>query len=126
MLKVVCVDDEKLMLQHLVSLCAKTAIITETHGFDRAGKALVWIKDHPCDLALLDISLPDMNGIALAKRIQELRPGTDIVFVTGHPQYAADSWSVHPKGYLLKPITKKDLQEELDYILSVRSSYRHA
>ena len=78
------------------------------------------------DLALLDISLPDMNGIALAKRIQELRPGTDIVFVTGHPQYAADSWSVHPKGYLLKPITKKDLQEELDYILSVRSSCRHA
>ena len=126
MLKVICVDDEKLMLQHLVSLCEKTADVAETHGFDRAKKALDWMKDYPCDLALLDINLPDMNGITLAKRIQELCPKTDIVFVTGYPQYAVDSWAVHPKGYLLKPITKKDLQEKLDYILSVRSLRRQA
>ena len=124
MLRVLCVDDEKLILRQIADLCRKIPEISETQSFDRAGKALSWLGDHPCDLALLDISLPDMNGIALAKRIQELRPGTDIVFVTGHPQYAADSWSVHPKGYLLKPITKKDLQEELDYILSLRSSRR--
>lgn len=124
MLKVLCVDDEKLMLRHLVSLCEKTADIGEIHGFDRAQKALGWLKDHSCDLALLDINLPDMNGITLAKRIQEMYPETDIVFVTGYPQYAVDSWAVHPKGYLLKPVTKKDLQEELDYILSLRSSRR--
>ena len=124
MLKVLCVDDEKLMLQHLVSLCEKTAGVDEIHGFDRAGKALDWMKSHSCDLALLDICLPDMNGITLARRIQELHPETDIVFVAGSPQYAVDSWAVHPKGYLLKPVTKKDLQEELDYILSLRSSRR--
>ena len=124
MLKVLCVDDEKLMLRHLVSLCEKTTDVSETHGFDRAKKALCWVKDHSCDLALLDINLPDMDGITLAKRIQELRPETDIVFVTGYPQYAADSWAVHPCGYLLKPITKKDLQEKLDYILSLRSPRR--
>ena len=124
MLKVLCVDDEKLMLQHLVSLCEKSDGISETHGFDKAGKALAWIKNHPCDLALLDINMPDMDGIALAGRIRELRPETEIVFVTGYPQYALDSWSVHPKGYLLKPVTKKDLQEELDYILSLRSPRR--
>ena len=124
MLKVLCVDDEKLMLQYLVSLCEKTADVDEIHGFDRARKALSWVKDHPCDLALLDISLPDMSGITLARRIQELRPETDIVFVTGYPQYAVDAWTVHPKGYLLKPVTKKDLQEELAYILSLRSPGR--
>ena len=124
MLKVLCVDDEKPMLQYLVSLCEQTADVDEIHGFDRAQKALGWLQDHSCDLALLDISLPDMNGITLAKRIQELCPETDIVFVTGYPQYAVDSWTVHPKGYLLKPVTKKDLQEELDYILSLRSPRR--
>lgn len=124
MLKVLCVDDEKLMLRHLVSLCEKTTDVSETHGFDRAKEALCWVKDHSCDLALLDINLPDMDGITLAKRIQELRPETDIVFVTGYPQYAVDSWTVHPCGYLLKPITKKDLQEKLDYILSLRSPRR--
>ena len=123
-LKVVCVDNEKPMLQHLVSLCEKTADVDEAHGFDRAKKALSWVEEHSCDLALLDISLPDMDGITLAKRIRELRPETDIVFVSRCPQYAVDAWTVHPKGYLLKPVTKKDLQEELDYILSLRSSRR--
>ena len=97
MLKVVCVDDEKLMLKQIVSLCEKTADVDEIHCFDRAKKALSWVKDHSCDLALLDINLPDMNGITLAKRIRELRPETDIVFVAGCPQYAVDAWSVHPK-----------------------------
>ena len=124
MLKVVCVDDEKLMLKQIVSLCEKTADVDEIHCFDRAKKALSWVKDHSCDLALLDINLPDMNGITLAKRIQELSPDTDIVFVSGSPQYVVDAWTIHPKGYLLKPVTKKDLQEELDYILSLRSSRR--
>lgn len=124
MLNVLCVDDEKLMLQHLVSLCEKTGDVAEIHAFDRAQNALSWVKSHSCDLAMLDISLPDMNGITLAKRIQELSPDTDIVFVTGYPQYAVDSWAVHPKGYLLKPVTKKDLQEKLDYILSLHSSRR--
>ena len=55
MLRVLCVDDEELMLRHLVSLCAKTAGISETHGFDKAGKALAWVREHPCDLALLDM-----------------------------------------------------------------------
>ena len=124
MLKVMCVDDEKLMLQHLISLCEKTADVDEIHGFDRAKKALSWVKEHSCDLALLDISLPDMDGITLAKRIRELRPETDIVFVSGYPQYAVDAWTVHPKGYLMKPVNKKDLQEELDYILSLHSPRR--
>ena len=123
-LKVLCVEDEKQMLQYLVSLCEKTADVEEIHGFDRAKKALSWVRDHSCDLALLDISLPDMNGITLAKRIQEVCPETDIVFVTGYPQYAVDAWTVHPKGYLLKPVAQKDLQEELDYILSLRSPRR--
>lgn len=126
MLNVVCVDDEEQMLQHLVSLCEKSTGIADIQGFNRAKKALAWVKDHPCDLALLDINMPDMNGITLAKRIRELRPETEIVFVTGHSQYALDSWAVHPKGYLLKPVTKKVLQEELDYILSLHSPRRQA
>ena len=126
MLRVLCVDDEKLILRQMTALCGKIPEISETQGFDRAGKALSWLGDHPCDLALLDINMPDMDGLTLAQKIREIRPETNIVFVTGYPQYAADSWQIHPAGYLLKPVAQKDLQGQVDYILSLRSSRRQA
>lgn len=126
MLRVLCVDDEKLILRQIADLCRKIPEISETQSFDRAGKALSWLGDHPCDLALLDINMPDMDGLTLARKIQEIRPGTHIVFVTGYPQYAADSWRIHPAGYLLKPVAQKDLQGQVDYILSLHSSCRQA
>ena len=121
MLKVLCVDDEKLMLQFAVSLCEKIPEISGVQGFEKARDALGWLKDHPCDLALLDISLPEMDGILLAKQIKETRPDTEIVFVTGYAQYAVDAWSIHARGYILKPLTPERLREEVDYILSLRA-----
>ena len=121
MLKVLCVDDEKLTLQFLVSLCRDIPEIDEVHGLERAKDALAWIRDNPCDLVFLDIEMPEMDGLRLAERIREIRPKTDIVFVTGYPQFAVDSWAVHPAGYLLKPVTREALQEEVDYIRTLRT-----
>ena len=124
MLRVICVDDDKLMLHHLVSLCGKIAEISDTQGFDKADDALAWLTDNPCELALLDIDMPDMDGITLAQKIREIRPRIYIVFVTGHTEYTTESWEIHPQGYLLKPITKSELQEEVEHICSLRSSRR--
>ena len=121
MLKVLCVDDEKLTLQFLVSLCRDIPEIDEVHGLERAKDALSWLRDNPCDLVFLDIEMPEMDGLRLAERIREIRPKTDIVFVTGHPRFAVDSWSVHPAGYLLKPVTREALQQEVDYIRTLRA-----
>ena len=121
MLKVLCVDDEKLTLQYLLSLCRNIPEIEEVHGVERAKDALAWLHENSCDLVFLDIELPDMDGIRLSERIREMRPNTYIVFVTGHPQFAVDSWSVHPAGYLLKPVTREALQEEVDYVRTLRA-----
>lgn len=121
MLKVVCVDDEKQSLQHLVSLCRNIPEIAAVKSFGKCGEALAWIESHPCDLILLEISMPEMDGITLARKIREIRPDTDIVFVTAHSEYAIDTWSIHPSGFIVKPVTQKTLQEEVDYVLSFRS-----
>ena len=121
MLKVLCVDDEKLTLQYLVSLCRSIPEIDEAHGVDQAKDALSWIRANPCDLVFMDISLQDTDGIRLAERIRDMRPNTDIVFVTGHPRYAVESWTVHPAGYLLKPVSLEALQEEVDYVRTLRA-----
>ena len=119
MLRVICVDDEKPTLQHIVSLCGQIAEIADAQGFTRAGEALAWLEAHPCDLALLDICLPEMDGILLAKKIREAHPDTDIVFVTGHAQYAVDAFSIHARGYVLKPVTLARLRDEVAHVLSL-------
>ena len=121
MLKVLCVDDEKLTLQYLVSLCRSIPEIDEVHGVNGGKEALSWLHENPCDLVFLDIEMPDMDGIRLSERIRDMRPRTDIVFVTAYPRFAVDSWSVHPSGYLLKPFTREALQEEVDYIRTLRA-----
>ena len=73
------------------------------------------------DLVLMDIMLPGMNGIELAKKMREARPEMQIIFLTGYPQYALEAYDVHPSGYLLKPVKKDRLSAELDYaVLCVR------
>ena len=124
MLKVLCVDDEKLTLQYLVSLCRNIPEIDEVYGLDRAKDALSWLRENPCDLVLLDIEMPEMDGLRLSEKIREMRPKTDIVFVTGYPRFAVDSWSIHPAGYLLKPVTQEALQEEIDYVRALRGRRR--
>ena len=121
MLRVLCVDDEKLTLQYLVSLCRDIPEISEVHGMDKPLEVLSWLRDNPCDLVFLDISMPETDGIRLSERIREMRPRTDIVFVTGHPRYAVESWTVHPAGYLLKPVSRDALQEEVDYVRTLRA-----
>ena len=121
---ILCVDDEALILQLAVSMCRELPGISDVQGFRSAAEAIKWLETHTADVALLDINMPGINGLMLAKVIRETHPDTAVIFLTGYPQYAVDSWTVHPKGYLLKPITKKDLQEKLDYILSLRSPCR--
>ena len=123
-MKVICVDDEWQILQDTLQLCRQMPQIAAVEGFTRARDALQWMETHPVELAILDIHMPEMDGLALAKLIRERQRETDILFLTAHPQYAADAWAVHPTGYILKPLTRERLAEELDYTAQWRSKRR--
>ncbi len=117
-MRAICVDDEKLITDYVVSLCRETPPLTEAQGFTRARDALKWLSDHDADLALLDIDMPDMNGLALAAEIKKRRPDTAIIFLTGYSEYAVNAFDLHASGYLLKPVNKEKLAAEIAYALS--------
>ena len=82
---------------------------------------------HPADVAILDINMPQIDGITLAARIKEAHPQTAILFLTAYKEYAFDAYSVHPTGYLLKPVSQEKLASELRYAYGAprRASHAH-
>ena len=117
-MNVICVDDEFLSMRRILSMCLDMPEVSHAEGFTSAAKALSWLKEHTADVALLDIHMPDMNGLALAQEIRKRRPYTAIIFVTAHSQYAVDAFALHVSGYLLKPVSKERLFAELAYAAS--------
>lgn len=117
-MKAICVDDEKLILDHIVSVCEEMPLIDEVYGFSRALDALEWCGKNFADVALLDIDMPDMNGIKLAAKIKGKSPDTKIIFSTGYSEYAVEAFKMHVSGYLLKPVSKERVFEEIEYALS--------
>ena len=83
---------------------------------------LLVFMDHPVDLAILDINMPDMDGIALAIRIKDLYPDTVILFLTAYKEYAYDAFSAHPAGYLLKPVSLEELRAEIEHAFGEEES----
>ena len=122
-MKVICVDDELPEVERTLGQCAAIPEIAETKGFTVPQEALDWLRDHPADLAILDINMPGMDGITLASRIRTVSPKTAILFLTAHKDYAFDAYAVHPAGYLLKPVPLEKLAAEVRY---VRGSRREA
>ena len=122
----ICVDDEKLLADHVTKLCGELPGIDEALSFSSPFAALEWLETHTAGLALLDIDMPGMNGMELAARIKQRHPGTAIVFLTGYSQYAVDAFSLHVSGYLLKPVDPERLAAEVDYALAGRHTEQRA
>ena len=119
-MRAICVDDERILAEDVAEMCLELPEIHEVKVFCRARPALQWLGDHPVDLALLDIDMPDMNGIELAANIKNRWPEVAVIFLTGYSEYAVEAFAVRARGYLLKPVTKEALAADVAYALSGR------
>ena len=117
----ICVDDEPLVLQLTLSLFRDLPGFQEVEGFAGPLEALDWLENHTPDIALLDIDMPGMNGLELARRIRDMHPDTAVIFLTGYSEYALDAFQLHASGYLMKPINREKLASEVEYALSGRN-----
>ena len=120
----IAVDDEVLMLGALVTAIQASPDITEVKKFSNCEDALDFVKDNPADVAFLDINMRGMGGLDLAKKIISVCPDCKIVFCTGYEEYAIPAFKLHASGYLMKPVSAKDVQAEIDNIKGVRRSVK--
>ena len=120
----IAVDDEALMLGALVSAIKVSPDITEVTKFSGCDDALEFVKENLVDVAFLDINMRGMGGLTLAEKITSICPDCKIVFCTGYEEYALPAFKLHASGYLMKPISAKDVQAEIDNIKGVRQTQK--
>lgn len=131
-------DDEPLAVRLLESYCRRIDSLEVVGAFTSASKALEAICAGDVDLAILDIQMPHLTGIELARVATD--SGTQVIFVTAYRDYAFEGFQVHAADYLLKPVSFEEFSEAVarvaarlsstaqiaaaaDY-LTVRSDYR--
>lgn len=115
-MKILIVDDEPLLKKVLERRVRDTLPDAECFAFTDPAEAVALARTTPIDIAFLDIDMPVLSGIEVAKRLQERYPRVNIIFCTGYAEYMPEAWKLYSSGYLLKPITKQDIEEAVKHL----------
>lgn len=113
-MKALLVDDSKLSVSSLVRVLERVDASMRCEVATGAAEAIEALRNTSYDVAFLDIEMPGINGLELARRLKLSFPTTNIVFVTGYPEYALDAWNTQASAFLVKPVDEQDVRRALD------------
>ena len=118
-LKIAICDDNAAQREYLGEIVAgwaeRNRHLTEARQYSRAEDFLFdYSEEKDFDILLLDIEMPGMNGVELAKKIRQENGVLQIVFITGYYEYFGDGFDVSALHYLLKPVDGGKLWPVLD------------
>ena len=112
-MRILCVDDEQLMLKMLEMAVKEARPDAEVTAYRKQAELLEDARKNGCDIAFLDIHMRGMNGVELAKELKMVNPRMNIIFVTGFSEYTGEAMKLHASGYIMKPVTKEKVEQEL-------------
>jgi DNA-binding LytR/AlgR family response regulator len=123
----IAVDDEPLALGLVCAYIKQTPFLNLAGQYNSAVAALQGLHQQPVDLIFLDIQMPDLNGIELARVLDARRPaGPRIIFTTAYNQFALEGYRVDALDYLLKPFAYEEFlraaNKALNYFNLVQAS----
>lgn len=124
--KIVCVDDEPLALRYLTSLLKEINPQNIIKTFSSSLEALEYLKNNRPDIVFLDIDMPHLNGIELARTLSGIHSRLNIILTTAYDNFALDAFSADCSGYLLKPLNIDKLKHQfavLRYPLNMEIDY---
>jgi DNA-binding LytR/AlgR family response regulator len=109
-IKCIAVDDEPLALDLVAKFIEQTSFLVLEAKFDNAIQALGYLNQNDIDLVFLDIQMPDLSGMELARILDgknsEKKPR--IIFTTAYNQFAIEGYKVDALDYLLKPFSYEE------------------
>ncbi|MBL7003688.1 MAG: response regulator transcription factor [Gammaproteobacteria bacterium] len=123
-MKAIIVDDEPALRQQLLELLnecwAELDVVAEAGD---GLSALEIMKQETLDIAFLDIQMPGLDGLQLA---QQIKGDVQIVFITAYDEYAVAAFEREAVDYILKPVTKKRLEETIKRLKRAENTINQA
>ncbi len=120
-LRVLAVDDELPQLDELAYLLRTDERIADVLTASDATEALRQLRDRPVDVVFLDIRMPGLDGLELARVLRRFAHPPVVVFVTAHDDRAVDAFDLGAVDYLLKPLREDRLAESLRRAVEARA-----
>jgi len=115
-LRILAVDDEQPQLQDLARLLRGFPIVEAVECAFDGHDALVKASSQPFDAIFLDVRMPDLDGVELARVLRRFAAPPQLVFVTAYDNAAVDAFELHALDYLLKPVRRHRVQEALERV----------
>lgn len=123
MYKIVILEDEPSQARRMTEYLRKYESSLENASFliehYRGGLALLDAYSCDADVVFLDICVPDMLGMDVARAIRDADPNVMIVFVTNLVEYAVEGYSVRAFDYIVKPVSYPMFQSKMDRIMRI-------
>ncbi|MEL7730025.1 LytTR family DNA-binding domain-containing protein [Citromicrobium bathyomarinum] len=119
-MRVVLVDDEPLAIERLEALCGRIADVEVVGKADHGEAALEVIGATAPDLVLLDLTMPGIGGIEVARKLAGQKTPPAVIFVTAHESFAVEAFDLDAVDYVLKPVAAERLERAIARALAKR------
>ncbi len=118
MIRVLITDDHAIVRHGLKQIVAETDDITVIGEADTAAQAIKLVRNTPCDVVLMDISLPDRNGIEVLKQIKKEYPKLPVLMLSMHAEreFAVRALKAGASGYLTKQSAPMQLVDAIRHV----------
>ena len=112
----VTADDNIAVLKIMHVLLERIDPNGKHFSVDSASKALSLVESEKAEVIFLDIEMPGISGIEAAYELSERFPRLNIIFLTGHSEYALEAHEVYCSGFLCKPVNENDIRRALEHL----------
>lgn len=121
-MRTLIVDDEPLAVERMQILCARIPALNVVGTASDGAAALRLCEALSPELVLLDMTMPEVDGLGVARGLARMSPRPAVIFVTAHDHFAVEAFDCEAVDYVLKPVAQDRLERAVDRALARRDA----
>ncbi len=113
-MNILAVDGDATSLKKIKTILKKVSPDATCYCMDSSLSALAKAREEEMDVAIMEVNMPELNGIDLGRYLSELNPYINLIYLTEQTDSAYEAMKLHASGYIKKPGSDKDVKSELE------------